>query len=172
MTKLRMTLTIIAGALLLALTFGIQAKTPDGKPPSEETVCDSLTGSLFGLCNAYCEAMDCTDPNQKASNQACDRVLTNFMRKSGGNPPPCVSACPCFDTAQIDAVIDDQNPVECTDTEFETSVEQDPEAFGVISGEAFVCFNLNAGLNLIINEQDHQDCLDQIVNSNAWAACP
>ena len=32
--------------------------TPDGMPPSQETVCDGLSGAAFGLCNAFCEAQD------------------------------------------------------------------------------------------------------------------
>ena len=69
--------------------------TPDGKPPSEETVCDGLQGALFGLCNAYCEAMDCDSPNHHASDTACARVLANYMKHSGGQPPPCAVTCPC-----------------------------------------------------------------------------
>ena len=66
-----------------------QAKTPDGKPPAVESVCDGLSGSLWGLCVAYCEAMDCTDPNQHASDKACDRVFANYMKKSESEFPPC-----------------------------------------------------------------------------------
>jgi hypothetical protein len=81
---------------LLALAVPSLAKgTPDGKPPSEETVCDSLGGALFGLCNAYCEAMDCDSPNHHASDTACARVLQNYMKHSGGQPPPCAVTCPC-----------------------------------------------------------------------------
>jgi len=69
--------------------------TPDGQPPSEETVCDSLDGVLFGLCNAYCEAMDCDSPQPQASPTACSRVLDNFKKHSGGQIPPCVATCPC-----------------------------------------------------------------------------
>lgn len=47
------------------------AKTPDGRTPAEETVCDGEVGAAYGLCNAYCEAMDCDDPNHRASDQGC-----------------------------------------------------------------------------------------------------
>ncbi len=81
---------------LLALAVPALAKgTPDGKPPSEETVCDGLKGALFGLCNAYCEAMDCDSPNHHASDTACAQVLDNYMKHSGGQPPPCAVTCPC-----------------------------------------------------------------------------
>jgi len=81
---------------LLALAVPALAKgTPDGQPPSQETVCDGLDGALFGLCNAYCEAMDCDSPNHHASDTACARVLSNYMKHSGGQPPPCAVTCPC-----------------------------------------------------------------------------
>ena len=69
-------------------------KTPDGKPPSVETVCDGETGAAFGLCNAYCEAMDCDSPNHHASDEACAHVKHNFERKTG-RPLPCEIECPC-----------------------------------------------------------------------------
>lgn len=67
------------------------AQTPDGQTPAEETICDDalLTGALWGLCNAYCEAMDCDSVNKHASDEACDRVLGNFLKKSDGQAPPC-----------------------------------------------------------------------------------
>ena len=44
-------LTLFAGALL--------GQTPDGQTPATETACELESGAAFGLCNAYCEAMDC-----------------------------------------------------------------------------------------------------------------
>ncbi len=88
----RIPFLLIAG--FLVSWSAVQAKTPDGKPPSEETVCDGLTGAAFGLCNAYCEAMDCDSPNHHASDNACAQVKRNFERKTG-QPLPCEVACPC-----------------------------------------------------------------------------
>ncbi len=73
--------------------FGLQgtAKTPDGVTPAEETVCEEaeMGGALKGLCNAYCEAMDCdADPN--ANTNACESVHRKFLKKSGGIELPCV----------------------------------------------------------------------------------
>ncbi|ETX06726.1 hypothetical protein [Candidatus Entotheonella palauensis] len=67
-----------------------QAKTPDGRTPAEETVCDELEGALYGLCVAYCEAMDCDHSDHMASDRACERVLTNFMKHSPEAFPPCM----------------------------------------------------------------------------------
>lgn len=65
------------------------AQTPDGEPPSVETVCDGQFGAAFGLCNAYCEAMDCDSVDAQASPTACEKVAAKFM-KITGSMPPCV----------------------------------------------------------------------------------
>jgi hypothetical protein len=67
------------------------AQTADGQTPAEETVCEEteLGGALKGLCNAYCEAMDC-DANPNASINSCEAVRSKFVKKSGGIEPPCL----------------------------------------------------------------------------------
>jgi hypothetical protein len=85
--------SIAVAVLVLAMAGAAGAKTPDGRTPSEETVCDVFTGAAFGLCNAYCEAMDCDDPNVRASAAACARVEANFQRVTGGAILPCVQDC-------------------------------------------------------------------------------
>lgn len=78
---------LVAGLLVMTAA---SAKTPDGKTPAVETVCDVFKGAkkgAFGLCNAYCEAMDCGDPNQHAANRACTRVNDNFEKKFGFRLP-------------------------------------------------------------------------------------
>lgn len=72
------------------LSFGLQAKTPDGEPPAEESVCDNLIGVAFGLCNAYCEAMDCDSDEPRASLKSCARIFEKFD-KIVGEAPPCVA---------------------------------------------------------------------------------
>ena len=74
------------------------AQTPDGETPAVEDVCAlaGLAGALKGLCNAYCEAMDCDSNDPRASARACERVRGNFVEASGGQEPPCVEvSCPC-----------------------------------------------------------------------------
>ncbi len=68
------------------------AQTPDGETPSVETVCDGQVGAAFGLCNAYCEAMDCDSGEPQASEKACSRVLDKFEQLTGGLPP-CDNFC-------------------------------------------------------------------------------
>jgi hypothetical protein len=85
--------------LCLVLTFAgaAAAKTPDGSPPSQETVCDGQTGAAYGLCTAFCEAMDCDSDAPQASQNACDKVGAKFLTITGQAPPCAVPACPCVD---------------------------------------------------------------------------
>jgi len=83
-------LGLVAGATCaLVVSHTVFAKTPDGEPPAEESVCEGETGALYGLCVSYCEAMDCGHPDQHADDRACNRVLDNYRDKSGGEDPPC-----------------------------------------------------------------------------------
>ena len=91
---MRKSLWILVLGILVIGTNSVSAKTPDGKPPSEETVCDNERGAAYGLCNAYCEAMDCTDPNQHASDKGCASVKKNYEKHSD-HPLPCLMTCPC-----------------------------------------------------------------------------
>ncbi len=66
------------------------ASTADGLPPAAEDICGKwgLDGRLNGLCNAYCEAMDCDAENPQASPQACARVLGRIEAALGDTPFP------------------------------------------------------------------------------------
>lgn len=95
--------TICAGIVAMTLV-GAYAQTPDGMTPSDETACEIYQGSAFGLCNSYCEALDCDTNNPTDSREACDRVYANFERATHDNVqcPPSVepqtepeSGCPC-----------------------------------------------------------------------------
>lgn len=76
------------------------------------SVCDELlepgiTGSLYNLCYAYCERLDCDSYEEGAEPPQCDRLLTNYNRQATEfDPPmPClevepppepVAFCPCW----------------------------------------------------------------------------
>ena len=63
-------LFVIGGAL--ALAGPAAAQTPDGETPADEVFCSTnFDGPLNGLCNAFCEAMDCDSLDAKASLHAC-----------------------------------------------------------------------------------------------------
>jgi hypothetical protein len=88
-------------ALLLVCTGAAVAQTPDGETPAEEAVCDNETGAAFGLCNAYCEAMDCESDDPQASETACGKIRDKFTQITGRDLPcevPQVT-CPCNDPA-------------------------------------------------------------------------
>ena len=80
--------TVLVALGCLLVVSAVHTKTPDRKTPAEEIVCDDLNGALFGLCNAYCEALDCDSGVPQASDRACQQVLANFMKKSGGEMLP------------------------------------------------------------------------------------
>jgi cysteine-rich repeat protein len=89
--------------------------TPDGETPAQEDVCAMESGAAFGLCNAYCEAMDCDlandgDPDTApaASAVACAKVYNDFMQIRGIAPP-----CEAAPTVCGDGVLDDGE--ECDD---------------------------------------------------------
>ena len=79
--------TLVGGLALASVSY---AQTADGMTPAEETVCDEQEGALWGLCVAYCEAMDCDYEAPYADEQACERVLTNYLNKSENTLPPCL----------------------------------------------------------------------------------
>jgi len=71
-----------AGAGIIVLLF---VPLHAGASPS---VCDGESGKAKGLCNAYCEAMDC-DWNQSASGGACNAVKSAFTKLTGRTELPC-----------------------------------------------------------------------------------
>jgi hypothetical protein len=74
--------------LLLGLSIGSQAQAPDGLTPAVEDICTKwgFSGNVNGLCNAYCEAMDCDSANPQASDRACDRVFDKIIVALGDTP--------------------------------------------------------------------------------------
>lgn len=97
-------LTLAVALLLICTGTGAAlAQTPDFMTPHLETICDTESGAAFGLCNAYCEAMDCelandSDPltEPHASANACSKVRAKFENITGRDLP-CEVQCPCND---------------------------------------------------------------------------
>ena len=81
----------LAAVMLLAGTTSY-AQTADGQTPATETGCDGQSGAAFGLCNAYCEAMDCDSDLPQATDEACARVLDGFHKITGSEIPLCSSS--------------------------------------------------------------------------------
>ena len=86
-------LTAMVGlfAVSAVVVQSLQAKTPDGLTPAEETVCDGLTGKAFGICNAYCEAKDCAFEDSRS----CDVLRAQFERATGSPLFPCEDCDTC-----------------------------------------------------------------------------
>jgi len=105
---------------LLGISLGtVQAQTPDGVPPANEGVCDVLkaqgvTPKLYGLCVAYCEALDCDlqqlEPGKiltqcrAPSSKILERY--NELKRLTDPQMPCVQRqeCPCWTTQEIGAI--------------------------------------------------------------------
>lgn len=77
-------------AVVLLMVPMAHAQTSDGETPANEDICTmwGFDGKVNGLCNAYCEAMDCDDPNPHASDQACTRVFDKIQSELGDTPFP------------------------------------------------------------------------------------
>jgi hypothetical protein len=102
-------------SLLCIGTGAALAQTPDGETPAEETVCNTETGAAYGLCNAYCEAMDCETDNPSASATACTRVQDKFQQITGRDLPceaVTPATCPCQGIDDFDTTT--QSPETCT----------------------------------------------------------
>jgi hypothetical protein len=93
MYKSRHTLLGILFVSLSLLGLTATAGTADGVTPAVEDTCAKwgYTGKLNGLCNAYCEAMDCDSDNPHASQQACERVFNNITGLLDGQSFPACS---------------------------------------------------------------------------------
>jgi hypothetical protein len=66
---------------------------------STESVCDGEQGAAYGLCNAFCDAMDCDSDDPQASETACNKVKSKFQQVTG-NEPPCLAPplrCRCYE---------------------------------------------------------------------------
>ena len=180
MRKLLFTLSL---ALLVSWTGAASAKTPDGLPPSVETVCDNETGAAFGLCNAYCEAMDCDSGAPQASQKACDKVRDNFVKQTG-EAPPC--DCPCV--TQYPGFIETLNSITSQDTCFHgpsflfgpnaalltTTTGFNPIAVISPDGTLGVCGNFPSQPPLFITAAQGLACINLIVQkaNAAGLQCP
>jgi hypothetical protein len=93
--------------LIIFLISGVAINHAWSQPQTDENVCDGLTGAAYGLCNAYCNAMDCANPNHHASQTACDRVEANFYKISDASTLPDCDPCGYL------VPRDDPEPYEC-----------------------------------------------------------
>jgi hypothetical protein len=164
-----------AFALLLLCTGATLAQTPEGQTPAEETVCDNESGAAFGLCNAYCEAMDCDSANPQASATACGKVKAKFTNITGRTSLPCEAvACPCNDPAVnqpfVDVVSGQSQIVSCSVTGAGMVLNLSPSGFASVTPER--C-SATGGPTLFITPEQSQSCsqLLQQAAANQGVAC-
>ncbi len=110
----------ILGAFGILASGPALAQTADGSTPAVETVCDSQVGAAFGLCNAYCEAMDCDSLDPQASEAACASVYGRFENITG-MAPPCENICPCQLSTFLETEFNTQQQWQCFDQSFGTT---------------------------------------------------
>jgi len=166
---------------LLTFAGAAAAKTPDGSPPSQETVCDGQTGAAYGLCTAFCEAMDCDSDDPQASQTACDKVGAKFLTITG-QAPPCVVTCPCVEempdfiealngqfglTRCQEGVGDSGIPIVFLTTGDGRLVGTDTSPFTASAPECGFVFG--TGPVLLIDDQQHEAC-KALVREKAAAA--
>ena len=84
--------TLCAFVVFIMVMGAASALTP------EEDVCGDYTDDAWGLCNAFCTAMDCEGDARNASLQACGRVADNFIRATEGKSLPCIKSAAPTDT--------------------------------------------------------------------------
>lgn len=87
---MRKTLILFACTILCSSFAGAQ---------TTDSVCDGEQGAAYGLCNAFCDAMDCDSDDPQASETACNKVKSKFQQVTG-NEPPCLTpavTCPCIE---------------------------------------------------------------------------
>ncbi len=120
---------LAALGLLMAVSV-VQAQTPDGETPASETVCDGESGAAFGLCNAYCEAMDCDSAAPQATESACERVRDDYVNITDLEVP-CLDADPCSEEVCLSfcqQCLDQDCPSDCIEFTFcDGPTECDPD---------------------------------------------
>ena len=146
---------------LLVFTGTAMAGTADGLTPAEETVCDDagLSGAPWGLCNAYCEAMDCDSDTPKASLEACSKTAMKYEEKTSGSVLPCeeipvsdqdgdgipdeTDNCPLIVNDQSDSDLDGVGDVcdNCWDLENGDQADQDGDTIGDVCDNCLNTFN-------------------------------
>jgi hypothetical protein len=170
---------LAAGAILFTST--LYAQTPDGETPPNEAVCDSESGSAYGLCTAYCEAMDCDYEQTSAAEMACLKVRDRFVQQTGRDVPcelqPVVE-CPCWTQADIESLPMDGADAICTSDGSRLDIYQEgicehsfsvvilPESALACGANRFDCPGLPdlGGEFIDTSESQFTVCLNQIIN--------
>lgn len=156
------------------------AQTPDGLTPNMESVCDAESGAAYGLCNAYCEAMDCESDTPQASETACTKVASKFNNITGRGLP-CELECPCIEVSSnfADFLNNVQPDMYCWDNELMVIISLtetiiDAPYIGAMATEGYAScgyLDLATGTSEIypISYEQGQYCKEILRNASAGA---
>jgi hypothetical protein len=88
---------------IAALSLGVLLVGMSFSEARAESACEDagLEASVLGLCNAYCDAMDCTSASANASDTACEAVKSEYLVTTGHSSLPCEEpkTCKCLNPA-------------------------------------------------------------------------
>lgn len=119
--RARAPFVVVLVSLSFLATGSAFAQTPDGSTPFNEGICEPLfllTPKLYGLCVAYCVALDCdiVDGAVQCGNPPDPRILElyNRLKRPFDPPMPCVlGECPCWTEEELDAMIPEVGTDRC-----------------------------------------------------------
>lgn len=148
---------------------------------AQDDPCADESGAGYGLCNAYCVAMNCDNPDfQEASAQACEKVAANYERITG-NALSC-AVCPCFTPETIDEnqrVLGDINCADYTGAISNTFIVHDSESDFIASAHWVsqaqpICYFKDDDYGIDIeyrdlSEEEFEACRAIILNSAMWS---
>jgi hypothetical protein len=107
---------------------------------TDEGVCDELglEGRAWGLCNAYCEALDCDSPDPKANPKACESLKNHLDGVKEGASRCEVVECPCFTLEDLEQITNATScnlsvNTMCDGTTFRSDVVSDTTTVGICS---------------------------------------
>jgi len=83
-------------SLLMAVMFLGGQAVADGSD-----ICDGQVGAAYGLCQAYCIAMECAGPDPAGTEEACSQVSDRFEQVTGFLPP-CCGICPLWTRQELE----------------------------------------------------------------------
>ena len=110
--------------LLIALvSFLLVSTSASAQPSNDESVCNGLSGASWGLCNAYCEVLDCESENPNASSTACLKILSEYETHTDQVIPCARVECRCWTPEDVDTLLSeceyDAFSVTCSDLLFQ-----------------------------------------------------
>ena len=76
-------------------------------------ICKDEIGKAFGLCVAYCEAMDCDSTEPGGSEKACATIAGDFAELTSRDLPCQVNLCPCAAEPEWDEFLQSESWNDC-----------------------------------------------------------